>query len=214
LSLHQAMLRVAIVSASPLVTAGLRAALVEQGGFEVAGSFWSLAELTAAPIADLDVVLVQADEDDGEFFGGDALADGMPPLVLLVAGPSGASTEWLAEGWTVVDNHAPADVIAAAARAAGAGLVAASRPLMSAALRLARMPAVAPAPSARQRLTPRESAVLAKLAEGLGNKAIADQLHISAHTAKFHVAQIIAKLDATSRAHAVAKALRAGLIQG
>ncbi|MEO5843447.1 MAG: trypsin-like peptidase domain-containing protein [Caldimonas sp.] len=36
-------------------------------------------------------------------------------------------------------------------------------------------------------------------------------LGISAHTAKFHVAQIIAKLQA-QRAHAVAKALRAGFV--
>jgi two-component system, NarL family, response regulator YdfI len=55
--------------------------------------------------------------------------------------------------------------------------------------------------------------VLEGLAQGLGNKAIAESLHISTHTAKFHVAQIIAKLDATSRAHAVAKALRAGLLE-
>ena len=34
---------------------------------------------------------------------------------------------------------------------------------------------------------------------GLGNKAIAGQLHISEHTAKFHVGQILAKLDAGSR---------------
>jgi DNA-binding CsgD family transcriptional regulator len=38
-------------------------------------------------------------------------------------------------------------------------------------------------------------------------------LQISTHTAKFHVAQIISKLDANSRAHAVAKALRAGLVE-
>jgi hypothetical protein len=44
------------------------------------------------------------------------------------------------------------------------------------------------------------------------NKLIARRLGISAHTAKFHVAQIIAKLQAQSRAHAVAKALRAGFV--
>ena len=50
------------------------------------------------------------------------------------------------------------------------------------------------------------------VAEGLPNKAIARELGISEHTAKFHVAQIIAKLQAQSRAHAVAKALRAGFV--
>lgn len=205
------MLRVAIVSASPLLNAGLRAALGEQGGFEVAGSFSSLAELTDAPITGLDVVLVQADEDD-DALAGDAVADGSPPLVLLVAGASPASAEWLADGLTVVASNASAHTIAAAARAAAAGLVAASKPVMSAALRFVQMPTAGPVQTAQQRLTARESEVLARLAEGLGNKAIADKLHISAHTAKFHVAQIIAKLNATSRAHAVAKALRAGLI--
>jgi len=44
----------------------------------------------------------------------------------------------------------------------------------------------------------------------LAEDKIGGALGISAHTAKFHVAQIIAKLQAQSRAHAVAKALRAG----
>jgi DNA-binding CsgD family transcriptional regulator len=48
------------------------------------------------------------------------------------------------------------------------------------------------------------------MSHGLGNREIGGALGISAHTAKFHVAQIIAKLQAQSRAHAVAKALRAG----
>ena len=59
-------------------------------------------------------------------------------------------------------------------------------------------------------LTPRERQVLAAMSNGLGNREIGGALGISAHTAKFHVAQIIAKLQAQSRAHAVAKALRAG----
>ena len=42
-------------------------------------------------------------------------------------------------------------------------------------------------------LTPRELEVLRMLADGLGNKEIADRLGISDHTAKFHVAQILAK---------------------
>jgi DNA-binding NarL/FixJ family response regulator len=61
-------------------------------------------------------------------------------------------------------------------------------------------------------LTPRERQVLAAMSNGLGNREIGGALGISAHTAKFHVAQIIAKLQAQSRAHAVAKALRAGFV--
>jgi DNA-binding CsgD family transcriptional regulator len=61
-------------------------------------------------------------------------------------------------------------------------------------------------------LTPRELEVLALLAEGASNKAIARQLGISAHTVKFHVASLIDKLDAVSRTDAVAHAARLGVI--
>ena len=71
----------------------------------------------------------------------------------------------------------------------------------------------APIAAARpEGLTAREIEVLELLGKGLTNAELGTALGISAHTAKFHVAQIIAKLDAQSRAHAVAKALRAGLV--
>jgi DNA-binding CsgD family transcriptional regulator len=60
-------------------------------------------------------------------------------------------------------------------------------------------------------LTPRESEILALLAEGRSNQAIADTLFISPRTAKNHVAHILAKLGVGSRAAAVAYALRHGL---
>ena len=65
---------------------------------------------------------------------------------------------------------------------------------------------------AASELTPRELDVLALLAEGASNKAIARQLGISVHTAKFHVASILDKLDATGRTDAVAHAARRGVI--
>jgi DNA-binding NarL/FixJ family response regulator len=61
-------------------------------------------------------------------------------------------------------------------------------------------------------LTPREHQVLELLAEGLSNKRIAEQLHISDQTVKFHVAAICAKLGAANRTDAVRRALRRGLI--
>jgi DNA-binding NarL/FixJ family response regulator len=61
-------------------------------------------------------------------------------------------------------------------------------------------------------LTAREREVLRLLAEGASNKIIARRLGISFHTAKFHVASIAAKLDATGRTDAVAQAVRLGLI--
>jgi DNA-binding NarL/FixJ family response regulator len=62
------------------------------------------------------------------------------------------------------------------------------------------------------RLTRRELEVLAAMADGASNKAIARRLGISFHTAKFHVAAIVAKLDADSRTEAVAKAAQLGLV--
>ena len=41
------------------------------------------------------------------------------------------------------------------------------------------------------------------LAEGLPNKIIATRLHITEHTAKFHVSAILTKLGAASRTEAV-----------
>ena len=61
-------------------------------------------------------------------------------------------------------------------------------------------------------LTPRELEVLAAMADGASNKAIARRLGISFHTAKFHVAAILAKLDADSRTEAVTKAAHLGLV--
>ena len=58
----------------------------------------------------------------------------------------------------------------------------------------------------------REFEVLALLAEGASNKMIARRLGISVHTAKFHVGQLLDKLDATGRTDAVAHAARLGVI--
>ncbi|MFY9584602.1 MAG: response regulator transcription factor [Candidatus Acidiferrales bacterium] len=63
-----------------------------------------------------------------------------------------------------------------------------------------------------QQLSPRESEILNLLAAGLGNKEIAWRLKISDHTVKFHVTSIFNKLNASSRAEAVAIGVRRGLI--
>jgi DNA-binding CsgD family transcriptional regulator len=69
-----------------------------------------------------------------------------------------------------------------------------------------------PRPDPDAILTPREQEVLALLAEGASNKMIARRLGISVHTAKFHVGQVLDKLDATGRTDAVAHAARRGVI--
>jgi DNA-binding CsgD family transcriptional regulator len=61
-------------------------------------------------------------------------------------------------------------------------------------------------------LTARELEVLALLAEGASNKQIGRRLGISTHTAKYHVASLLEKLDAVSRTDAVAHAARIGVL--
>ncbi len=61
-------------------------------------------------------------------------------------------------------------------------------------------------------LTARELEVLALLAEGASNKLIARRLGISTHTAKYHVASLLEKLDAVSRTDAVTSAARIGVL--
>jgi two-component system, NarL family, response regulator DevR len=69
------------------------------------------------------------------------------------------------------------------------------------------------APTAeRRQLTRREREVLRLLARGLTNRAIGKQLYIAETTAKFHVGNIMRKLEVTRRAAAVYIASRAGVI--
>jgi len=64
----------------------------------------------------------------------------------------------------------------------------------------------------RQPLTERELEVLRLLATGLSNARIGEQLFISATTAKFHVSNIMRKLEVSRRAEAVYTASKRGLI--
>jgi two-component system NarL family response regulator len=61
-------------------------------------------------------------------------------------------------------------------------------------------------------LTEREVQILRLLAEGRSNRGIAQALHISESTVKSHLKSLFVKLDATSRAEAIALAARRGLI--
>ena len=69
-----------------------------------------------------------------------------------------------------------------------------------------------PAEPLPEPLTRRELDVLALMADGLPNKAIAARLGISDQTVKVHVASITGKLAAANRTEAVRIALRRGLL--
>jgi DNA-binding NarL/FixJ family response regulator len=61
--------------------------------------------------------------------------------------------------------------------------------------------------------TARESQVLQLVSEGLANREIGERLYLSEETVKSHVRHLLAKLQARSRAHAVAIGFRGGIIQ-
>jgi DNA-binding CsgD family transcriptional regulator len=106
----------------------------------------------------------------------------------------------------VLPNDAGPAQLDAALRAVAAGLIV--RPLAASRPGFAALPEE---PSAA--LTPREVEVLAALAEGLGNKAVARRLGISPHTVKFHIESVFRKLGAGTRAEAVAKGLRRQIVE-
>ncbi len=147
-----------------------------------------------------------------------ALVNGRGPDVVVAdspeAGGAGAPVLVVAAQPAVLDGPVrgslPADVSAeelgAALRAIEAGLLVLHPSHHRSAARLW------PEMAASTLLSPRESEVLALLAEGLGNKEIATRLGVSENTIKFHVSSIMDKLDAGSRTEAVARGIRQGLV--
>lgn len=62
--------------------------------------------------------------------------------------------------------------------------------------------------SEQPQLSRREREILGLLSDGLSTDEVADKLNLSAHTIRTHVKNAMRKLDASTRAHAVAIALR------
>lgn len=101
--------------------------------------------------------------------------------------------------------------LVAAVRAAAAGEAVVSPEMLSRLLpRLHRRTGS----NGHQALTEREREVLALVAEGLTNAAIAERLVVSVHTVRNHVANLSAKLGASSKLEALAIAVREGLLPG
>jgi two-component system nitrate/nitrite response regulator NarL len=176
------MIRVALATGSFRLNQSLRALLSECGRFEV----------IASEVA--DVVVTDAST---------RIADDVGATVLLSDEDDLLSTlRPLRGGLALLPTSASADQILAAIEATAAGLAVIHPDHASS---LSAGPSDDP-------LTPREREVLHLLAAGLGNKEIAGRLAISDHTAKFHVSQILAKLNAVSRAEAVSIAMRRGLV--
>jgi DNA-binding NarL/FixJ family response regulator len=76
----------------------------------------------------------------------------------------------------------------------------------------ARLMETVAAPSADERLTPREREVLELIVRGMANKRIARELGVSEKTVKTHVGHVLAKLGVTDRTQAAQHAVREGLV--
>jgi DNA-binding NarL/FixJ family response regulator len=76
----------------------------------------------------------------------------------------------------------------------------------------ALMPAFLSGKDQADMLTTREREILQLLANGMSNADVASKLFISQETVKSHVRHILAKLEADTRTHAVAIALRESII--
>ena len=216
------MIRTLVAAASPVVRAGLEALLTRSASVTVVGasSGDSLADDIEAH--EPQVVLLAVDSNDRSppavasliTLSPDA-ASRAPAVVLMAPSPTIA---WTADAMRagargVLPRDASVAEIVAALEAAAVGLATMPAELAIELASGTRTPvATRDRTASTQPLTRREIEVLGMLAEGLANKNIAVRLQISEHTVKTHVASILTKLDAFSRAEAVAIGARQGLI--
>lgn len=198
------MIRLLIAAPTAVMRAGLEALVGSDPEIELAGSF---PDLSLAEMLRPDVILAAVPVDE--------LAlpqDGQAsPIVML---SSDAQPAWTPEALrlgvrAVLPRDASPQAVLAAVEAASSGM-AVLDPHDLEALLTASTPA--PASGETPVLTPRELEVLSMMAEGAANKNIAWKLGISEHTVKFHVASILGKLHAATRAEAVAIGMRRGII--
>lgn len=196
------MTRLLIAAPSAVERAGLEALVASNPAIELAGSF---PDLSAADSVQPDVILAALALEDLT-----PPADGAAPAIVLVSGDS--APVWTPEALrlgvrALLPRDASAAEVLAAVDAASAGLAVVDPRELELLL-----PAGSPVSAENPPLTPREIDVLRLMAEGDANKNIAWKLGISEHTVKFHVASILSKLNASTRAEAVALGMRRGLI--
>jgi DNA-binding NarL/FixJ family response regulator len=208
------LLRVLVVAGNPLARAGLAALLADGPGFAVVGQVALEDSLESAiDVHRPDVIVCDLGYDAPK--AAERLHDAADgPVVLALVSDAAAAAEaapalFGAGVRGVLAQDTDGAGLAAALRAIAHGLT-----VFGPEIALALLPrtGVNAEAGAEVGFTPREREVLALVAEGLPNKQIARQLHISEHTVKFHINALLTKLGAGSRTEAVVRASRLGLI--
>ncbi|MDQ6712493.1 MAG: response regulator transcription factor [Candidatus Dormibacteraeota bacterium] len=209
-----AELRVLIVAANPLARSGLTVLVEEMTGMKIVGTAGVAEAASLAGQLLPDAVLLDAGEGEAEDLDAIArLATGQPGLpIVALASDHAAIAQALNFGASaLLPSAVDGETLAAALRASARGLVSIARADL--ATLLPQEERIEPAHRApAEALTPRELEVLQWMARGLTNRQIARRLEISEHTVKFHAGAVLGKLNARSRAEAVARAIGFGWI--
>jgi DNA-binding NarL/FixJ family response regulator len=198
--------RVIVVAAYPALRAGLLALLLNDPVLHpVAADAVDFGDDATGPPA-----AIVADYSAGEPAELRAVSDMYPgtPLVLIGADPSADGPGLSGIPVAYVASDVDASALVAAVRAAAVGLIVLD-PTVAAATGIHTHARV---DTEGETLTAREREVLELVAAGFPNKAIARELGISEHTAKFHVGSLLGKLGAGSRTEAVTVATRRGIL--
>ncbi|MGY1634108.1 response regulator [Geodermatophilus sp. SYSU D01186] len=206
--------RILVVDDHPVFAASLAQVLQAEPDLLVVGQATSIAEARALVGSVVpDVVLLDHRLPDGDGVGAIADLHRIRPsarVVVLTASTSDrvlvAAMEAGAAGFIAKTQRL--DDVIAGVRAAAQGESVVSAKLLTRLLpRLQRRSG-----GGRAELTEREQEILDLLALGLSNADIAQQLTISVHTVRNHVANLSAKLGAHSKLEVLAIAVREGLV--
>ena len=203
--------KVLLVDDHDLIRKGLRHAFERDRNFEVVGEAGTAAEaVRQAGALQPDVVIMDLKLPDGSGLEATrALRKSSATMGIVVltmyAGDEQLFAALECGASAFVAKEAPSeDVVAAARHAAVSPRSFTAQDLAGAMQR--RMDPNKP------QLSPRESEILALLADGLGVSPIARKLFISESTAKTHIARIYEKLGAANRAQAIMRAVQMGLL--
>ena len=194
-----------MVARSATLRRGLRSLLEEAGSAHTVGESSDLEWPLAATLE----VLIFAGPLEPSWTRSEIGLELPPRLYLLEPGDALPALE---SGVGLLHFDADALELSAALSAVREGLCVLSPALLE---RFSGDSVSAPSPNRsalEYELTPREREVLELLSAGLPNKSIAKRLSISEHTVKFHLGQIFAKLEVSSRSEAVGLAVRSGLV--